>query len=525
MTAYEKSQFLDNIHTSTFSKIESPISAFTRSEYIKLNFPLNKFFAKEQVKNPFFMPQKEEAILENFGRTKTSTQQYSYSLLHQIMFFAVYAYAFFLLFSIVWNYFQVMFTSPGVVPDSWVKEEKRKRKLERKHTKLTRRWNWLEQNKGHKDVASLQKVLFALWGKLMKEELEVEQVLGKYREELAKFEEEKNKEVKVEGEAQAEEPIQSITSAQAKEMEEAIKLLDEAKAKQFLILFQGLNKEYPFIDTCVKQISEWESSHKEEKTVLGKHWSTHCSRCEQPKPERTHHCSACHKCVIKMDHHCPWIFNCVGLNNQRFFLGFLFYNLIACFSIAAFTLAIYSGLLPVFKEVQNLFISFIFFSKKMLIFCSSFFQKVYEAWEGPVFLIFTITLCLSPVLMGFFAWHFYLVISNQTTIEFQFNKFQQFDIAGRIRELMDETYQSKGFFSNVNEFDLGIKGNLNQCFGVPFRQISFIPKFFPLNIVHEMISSMLWLAEVVIPIKRQLPCNGLNFPKNQSKQQEEKKNQ
>uniref|UniRef100_A0A336KVI2 Palmitoyltransferase n=1 Tax=Culicoides sonorensis TaxID=179676 RepID=A0A336KVI2_CULSO len=63
-----------------------------------------------------------------------------------------------------------------------------------------------------------------------------------------------------------------------------------------------------------------------------------CPKCCSIKPDRAHHCSVCQRCVRKMDHHCPWVNNCVGENNQKYFVLFTFY--IAVISIHAIFLAV-----------------------------------------------------------------------------------------------------------------------------------------------------------------------------------------
>eukprot|EP01002_Notosolenus_urceolatus_P003623 NODE_1956_length_1240_cov_11.108312_g1622_i0.p1 GENE.NODE_1956_length_1240_cov_11.108312_g1622_i0~~NODE_1956_length_1240_cov_11.108312_g1622_i0.p1 ORF type:complete len:336 (-),score=58.78 NODE_1956_length_1240_cov_11.108312_g1622_i0:70-1077(-) len=181
----------------------------------------------------------------------------------------------------------------------------------------------------------------------------------------------------------------------------------------------------------------------------------YCNTCKVPKPPRAHHCHICDECVLKMDHHCPWINGCVGHYNHRYFALFLLYLWIACVWVAGESTLFFFGILQSELGADA--------------------QRAKEAHSSLTF-AFVICSALTVAIGGFFSWNTYLVVSNQTTIEFHFNRTQQF-MAKRTGEMYS------------NEYDLGLKRNLQVVFG-PFKY---------------------WIA-VIMPSLDKLPFDGVSWP-------------
>ncbi len=55
----------------------------------------------------------------------------------------------------------------------------------------------------------------------------------------------------------------------------------------------------------------------------------YCTPCQQYIPPRCHHCIVCEKCILKRDSHCFFTGHCIGHRNQRYFIVFLFYAILA----------------------------------------------------------------------------------------------------------------------------------------------------------------------------------------------------
>uniref|UniRef100_A0A183T1D4 Palmitoyltransferase n=3 Tax=Schistocephalus solidus TaxID=70667 RepID=A0A183T1D4_SCHSO len=113
-----------------------------------------------------------------------------------------------------------------------------------------------------------------------------------------------------------------------------------------------------------------------------------CSECAFVRPPRTKHCYRCDHCVHRFDHHCVWTNSCIGSGNHVTFLGYLLSLLAMTFN------ASYLCVRSLRLHVHHLLLT----HPRIVCFCSTL-------------------LLLDLLLLGYLLFHFFLVLTNQTTYE------------------------------------------------------------------------------------------------------------
>ncbi|EPB82870.1 hypothetical protein HMPREF1544_10386 [Mucor circinelloides 1006PhL] len=134
-----------------------------------------------------------------------------------------------------------------------------------------------------------------------------------------------------------------------------------------------------------------------------------CKKCQLPKPERAHHCSVCNTCILRFDHHCPWIHNCVGHFNHRYFVLFMTYLIFAAGYFAVF------GWRPFMLCLDFTQMDVSARTKKW----PYYFPRPLMAFS------MILAICMGLAIGALCIWHYYLIFTAQTTVEFYNNYYDK----------------------------------------------------------------------------------------------------
>ncbi|KAH8601403.1 DHHC palmitoyltransferase-domain-containing protein [Bisporella sp. PMI_857] len=136
-----------------------------------------------------------------------------------------------------------------------------------------------------------------------------------------------------------------------------------------------------------------------------------CRTCRFLKPARSKHCSICKRCIAKMDHHCIFINNCVGYNNQHWFL------LLLSSTGSVISYAVYVGTSLMSAMIFEHLPSWTLFGKNFT--WSEYFHILGWALQEKTRMGAITLLCLltAPLVWGLLGYHIYLIWAGTTTNE------------------------------------------------------------------------------------------------------------
>ncbi|KAJ7794842.1 zf-DHHC-domain-containing protein [Mycena olivaceomarginata] len=175
---------------------------------------------------------------------------------------------------------------------------------------------------------------------------------------------------------------------------------------------------------------------------------TKCRKCGQQRPERAHHCRICKRCVLKYDHHCPVRVNqCVGLHNERHFVMFMAYLVIACVSLSI------TGFPHVLQALG----------------AGEQFDWPHHVPQIAFILIYILAVVMALAVGIMCGFHLWTVAHGETTVE-----SQDHDTYRRMAKARNETF--------INSYDLGKRRNLELFFNVGENGYPLYTLFVPLRI-------------------------------------------
>ncbi len=189
-----------------------------------------------------------------------------------------------------------------------------------------------------------------------------------------------------------------------------------------------------------------------------------CNKCDFLKPQRCHHDSVTGDCVLRFDHMCPWMFNSIGHFNYKYFVLFLAWVWAICVYAAA--LSWHAFIHNVYRKNSAYLVvePDMWDSPELesLLATAGEFKGVLFPWVTRrqalrlTTLSFVLPMAAGLAVGGLLSWHIYLVLTNQTTVEWFI----------RMKQGGGRNNSVNGTMSSGNEFSFGWRTNWQLVFGV-----------------------------------------------------------